>query len=411
MPKKHLTDRTVAALQPDPGATRQIDYWDDKLANFCLRVSPRGTKTWCVYYRRGRQYRHKLGTYPALSLHDARRAAQEVLREVALGRNPAEERRRTRNAGSWRDLSAKFLSELPQKRRPRTRREYERIISRILDPQFGSLQPSDVTRPLVREFLTQMARRSPVMANRTRALISNIANFAIRHELLSANPCSQLERIAPETSRERVLKDSEIRGFFDALSEESPLIQDYFELRFLTAQRGGELLQMRWSDVDFDQCTWTIPGTVAKNRRTHRLPLSKQAMAVLHRVWAREHGTSPRRDADESYVFTRQWRGEPKRIEHLQKAIERIRRRAELMDMKGHDIRRTATTLLARLHTPKSVGKKILNHREGGVFETYDRHSYDQEMRSALQRLADLIVDIRTGRQVVRFTLPRAARK
>lgn len=87
---------------------------------------------------------------------------------------------------------------------------------------------------------------------------------------------------AKEKSRDRVLKEAEIHALWQALDEEDPLVAGTFKLRLLTAQRGIEVLSMRWSDIDGEW--WTIPAEVSKNGLQHRVPLSPQVLVVLEQL-------------------------------------------------------------------------------------------------------------------------------
>jgi len=148
-----------------------------------------------------------------------------------------------------------------------------------------------------------------------------------------------------------------------------------FKLRLLTAQRGGEVESMRWLDLDLTNGWWTIPANVAKNGRSHRVPLSSPALGILK--------VTQENARDAVWVFPSPTR-KNQHITNVQKAAERVR------DLSGvsfvlHDMRRTAASLMTGMGTPRLVVAKILNHVELGVTKVYDRHSYDQEKRKALE--------------------------
>ena len=88
MPRIPFTARSLEALKPTPDA--QIDYFDQSLPGFYLRISPRGRKTFRVMYRHaGRVRRMTFGTFPPLTLADAREKGKEELRKAAKGEDPA----------------------------------------------------------------------------------------------------------------------------------------------------------------------------------------------------------------------------------------------------------------------------------------------------------------------------------
>ena len=138
---------------------------------------------------------------------------------------------------------------------------------------------------------------------------------------------------------------------------------------------------MRWEDVELDARWWTIPAERSKNGLPHRVPLSDAAIDVLREL----------EDTDSPWVFPRP--SGDGQLRSTQKAIERIRNRAGI-ELRGHDLRRTAASFMTSMGTPRLVVAKILNHVETGVTAVYDRHSYDREKREALDAWAIRLVEI-----------------
>jgi len=237
------------------------------------------------------------------------------------------------------------------------------------EERWGSRKVKDIQRRDVRELLDEIAARAPIMANRTLALVRKMFTFAIEHDWLEANPCQMIKRFAPERQRDRVLSEDEVRALWKAPDSEGAIIAAVFRFRLLTAQRGGEVLGAAWDEMDLTSGWWTISAARSKNGLAHRVPLSPQALKVLKPLRS-VAGDSP-------WVFP-----SPKKqgasIAHAQKAIERIVQRSGV-DFRGHDLRRTAASLMVGVGVPRLVVSKILNHVETGVTAVYDRHSYDIE--------------------------------
>lgn len=155
-------------------------------------------------------------------------------------------------------------------------------------------------------------------------------------------------------------------------------------LRLVTAQRGGELAAIRWSDIDGD---WlNLSADVTKNKRPHRVPLTQTAQDLL--------ATVPR--ASDEWVFA--GRSGKRPLGDAKKAGRRIAARvltelrngdpkAERFDFRGHDLRRTAATRLAEAGIAQADIAKVLNHVEGGprATQVYNRYEYDREKRLALE--------------------------
>ena len=165
----------------------------------------------------------------------------------------------------------------------------------------------ELTRRDVRALIERIAERAPVMANRVLAVVRKMLNFAVDHDWIDANPAARVKKPAPEASRDRVLTVDEVRRLWRLLSHfpttterpapgrkraqgktDDPLcpvsrwLAAALKVRLLTAQRGGEVARMRWSDLDLERAKdgavtrgwWTIPGGFTKNGAAHRVPIA-----------------------------------------------------------------------------------------------------------------------------------------
>ena len=223
------------------------------------------------------------------------------------------------------------------------------------------------------------------MANRVFEVTRRLYTWAIGKDLVETSPCVGLSKPSPDTQRDRVLTEDEVRAVWTGCDAEPGIIADAFRLMLVTAQRRGEVLSMRWQDVDGSW--WTIPAELAKNGLAHRVPLSRQALA------------------NGPWVFPSPTTDRP--IENPQKAAERLRERSKVADLRLHDLRRTAASLMTGMGISRLTVKKILNHAERDVTAVYDRHSYDPEKRSALEawgrRLEAIVSGEAQAAQVVRL--------
>jgi integrase len=129
-------------------------------------------------------------------------------------------------------------------------------------PAWGHRKAADIARKDVIAVLDRIVERgADVMANRTRALISKIYNFAILDRgMVEHNPAYKVANPGEEHQRDRVLTQTEIRALWTALEKQPDPIAAVFKLALLTAQRRGEVLGMAWSELDLDAVWWTIPG-------------------------------------------------------------------------------------------------------------------------------------------------------
>jgi integrase len=365
----------------------QVDYFDTKPPSLGLRVSSSGRKTWFIMYRsKGRLRRLTLGTYPALSLADARGQAAAARHVVAEGEDPAVQKYDARHALMMADLAAQYL-DMYAKVHKKSWREDARLLHHEVLPNWGHRKAFDITRRDVIALLDRIVERgAPIQANRVLALIRKLYNWAISRDLLEHNPCLQVKPPGKEHQRDRVLSDDEIRLVWNATEQLDPLIATQLKLRLLTAQRGGEVRTMRWEDVDVASGWWTIPGQIAKNGLAHRVPLSPPAQEILQ--------TLQTIAGEEPWVFPSHRRpGQP--VLDVRKAIHRVWVLSGVT-FRPHDLRRTAASHMTSLGIARLVVGKILNHAEPGVTKVYDRHSYDAEKRQALNAWAQRIMELVT---------------
>lgn len=383
MPTLKLTDRAVQALKSP--ATGRIDYFDEKLPGFGVRVSESGHKSWIVMYRHARRFRRlTLGPYPRLSLADARQLAREALHHAATGQDPAARKKAERAAETFGELAALYM-EKHAKPKKRSWREDERTLNHDVLPKWKNVPAKAITRRDVRELLERIVERgAPIQANRTLAIVRKLFNFAIEREVVDVNPCQAIRQPAPSRQRDRVLSADEIRALWQA-AEQSP-VGPLYQLYLLTAQRGGELRRMRWEELDLDGTWWTIPAERSKNKLPHRVPLSAQAVAILRRLRDASNGSS--------WVFPGKVPSEP--LTQIQGQLDKLREAAGV-DFKPHDLRRTAASHMTSMGISRLTVGKILNHVEQGVTAVYDRHSYDREKQEALNAWAARLEAIVSG--------------
>jgi integrase len=386
--RRIVNDTSIRSLKSP--TTGRVDYFDDTTPGLSLRVTSNDIRTWTVFYRdeHGRQKRLTLGRYPAVTLADARELAREAHRRVAHGADPAVEKRAARDILTFGQLATEYIDN-HAKPNKRSWREDERQLNATLLPKWKNRPAEEISAEDLLAVLNAKVRAgAPVSANRLRALVSRIFTFGAERRLASptANPVIGVKKPTKETTRDRVLTEDEIRRLWDACSTQNPYVCAWFRLRLVTAQRGGELLQMRWRDIDPKSHFWTIPGEFVKNAHGHRVYLNETAREVLKAVPRAERAV---------WVFPKSYMGDYKHVGRRlaqrtranivtePKAEGKARDRA---DVRGHDLRRTAASLMASGGVPRFVISQLLNHsEEKNITSVYDRYSYDAEKRAAME--------------------------
>jgi len=374
--------------------TKRTDYADITVPGLVLRVTITGAKSWALRYRvAGRLRRLTLGTLDTLSLAQARERAQEEWRTVGKGHDPAAAKQDAKRGHTIGDLAVSYMAHA--KVHKRSWRDDDRMLNVEVLPKWKSRRATDITRRDVRALLEPIAKRAPVVANRCLALVRGMLNFGLRRDWVTANPAALIERPGVERSRDRVLTDAEIALLWTLADMERPTMATLIKLRLLTAQRGGELSQLQWADVEAD--AFTIPAGIAKNGRAHRVPITGEVRRLLDAlpkvagspwVFPGRDPKSPMSDAKKA----------GQRMQDRMTAIARQSDRDASVDFRGHDLRRTAATRMAEAGIPTSHISRVLNHTEGSrATAVYQRYEYDREKRIALEALEREILRITAG--------------
>lgn len=402
MPTVNLTAKLIDSLKTP---NKRTEYFDADMPGLCLRITETGHKSWGLYYRfAGRQQRLSLGNYVAVSLKDARKKAKDALHDVEHGINPLTAKIEDRSAETFKALAGRYRDEYAVKKR--SHKEMARIIDRLLIPHFGAMRAKEITRKDVKDLVGEIATRAPIMANRTLDLLRRIYKWGIEEDVVAASPCYPIRKPGEEHTRDRILTEDEIKKVWAALDQAAGgkkaqrklrlLTAGSLKLRLVTAQRGGEVQLMEWNDLDLDTAWWTIPAEKSKNGLAHRVPLTPLALRIISQMQSLTGGAKT-----SQYVFPSPKGNGP--IENVQKAIQRIKESTGIHFV-GHDLRRTAASMMTGMGVPRLVVGKILNHVEPGVTKVYDRHSYDKEKREALESWSKHLMVLVSSLQAIQKT-------
>jgi integrase len=388
-----------------------------------LRARHGMPKTWVFRSTVGGKMRKVvLGRYPEMDFEEARRkmdglrqdagdanpidAARERTRaekQAKADRASAEQRRPTLDV-----LAARYLGVFVGERRraqgaKRSASEEKRLYGKHIAPILGAMKIEDIRSKDVAAMRDLVG--SPSERRKTVAVVRALLSHAKSDGLIEHNPALGI-KAPPSGSRSRVLSDDEIRTLWNGLSEPQegirPGMLAAMKVQLLTAQRAGEVLAMRWKDVDRAGQSWLIPAEVAKNGRENFVPLSPTAYEI---VVEQLPGSE--------YVFPGH-RVSPVSTSAYAQLVDRVRTKLELADFTSHDLRRTAATKMAALGVLPHVVEAILNHASGtisGVAAIYNRQTYAAEKKRALQAWAREIERIATGKAKTAAVVPIGSRE
>ncbi len=350
--------------------------WDADVKGFGLRTLASGVRVYVFKYRiGGRQRWITIGRHGSpWTPEAARKRALHLAGLVAHGKDPADERDAGKQAATVRTLVERFDRERIANRKASTAREYKRELEHDILPALGAIPVAKVTRADVARF-HEARRKRPYQANRLLALLSSVFNFAEKCDLRPAgsNPCRHVERYR-EQSRERYLSEAELVRLGLALGElerenkVTVFAAAALRLLILTGARKGEILGLRWTEVDIAQGVMRL-GDSKTGRKTIWLNApALKIVASLPRVEGNDH------------VIVGHITGQP--LVDINKPWQEVRRRADLGAVRIHDLRHSFASLGAGGGLSLPMIGALLGHK---VAETTFRYSH---LAAAPQRRA-----------------------
>ena len=417
-----FTDTMIRKLKPD-----EKKYVLGEGNGFRLRVMPSGVKTWLyVYDFEGKQKQRNLGQYPEISLAVARVKFEADRKLLKNGTDPGEVERLKKEERTKAPTVSDLCGEYIKKHAKKVKKSWEED-QRALDveviTQWGKRKAADIKKRDVVLLLEGIIERgSPVMANRVRALLSKMFNFAVDRDIIEASPCTGIKPLAKETPRDRHLTEAEIQIFWNRLNDEDLILTEdlarALKLILTTAQRPGEVTGMHSREIDGQW--WTIPAERSKNGKAHRVFLTGLALQLI----GEKKGyifESPKEDEDGkpkpidekglSRALRRNIKGqvyredpakrrngkEYVRAPYKSKELPEDPNRIGVDHFTPHDLRRTAATFMAEGGILEEIVDRVLNHSRRGVTWTYNRYPYEKEIQSALEAWEHKLIAITTG--------------
>jgi integrase len=351
-----ITKRTVDQLSP---GSRDVLLWDTEVKGFGVRCRASGAKHYVLKMRvGGRQRWITIGRHGSPWTPDsARRGALRLLGLRAAGQDPATERDRQKGAVTIAELGARFLAEyVPQHCKPRTAEEYQRAVDQFISPVLGRHRITDLTRADVAQ-LHHHLRDRPCQANRSLAVLSKMMNLAEAWGLRldGSNPVRHVKKYR-EQKRERYLSKEELHRLGAVLADaqtkavESPFAIAAVGLLVLTGARLTEILTLRWQYVDLANQVLRLPNSKTGAKLIY---LNGAAINLLR--------TMPRMDGN-PYVIAGKKPGA--RLINLQKPWRRIRAKANLDDVRIHDLRHSFASVAAGVGMSLPIIGKLLGHSQ-----------------------------------------------
>jgi integrase len=411
--RKVLTDAMILKLKAAPAGKRN-EFWDAVVPGFGLRVTDAGGKSFFLRSRIGSEQVRMTWHYPAMSLEKARSAAKAALQEIGKGIDPrlslATERQENqdRQRSSFSAVAERFMRQHVEPRlAEKTKEEYHRVLFGAKTAAWEKRPITSITRADVRAVLDAIIERgNSIAANNTLAYLRKFFHWCAEKDLIEAPPTDRMKAPAPKTVGERTLSEAEIVEVWQAFCVTSEPFRSLFKLLLLTGQRRSEVAGMKrgeLSDMEGDTPLWEIPGNRTKNKRSHLVPLSPLAVAIIDK--RPQFG-------DAGFLFTTTGKtpvsGFSKAKERLDEWIAEHRKEKGMPPMPEwtlHDLRRTVVTMMnEKLGIAPHVVEACVNHISGsakaGVAGVYNKAVYLKERRKALEHWGKDIARLAEGSKI-----------
>lgn len=378
--KFNFTKKELDSL-PTPEKGKREYYYDTKTQGLTVCVTSSNKKTFFIYRKiEGRPERIKLERYPGMSIEQARGRASEVNSSIAKGENPAQIRRAGKEELTLGELFDSYLA-LHAKKHKTSWQEDEKQFNRYLF-DWKKRKLSSIRKIDIHKLHQKIGHTNgKYAANRLLALLGTLFNQANELDLCDKkeNPAAKVKKFE-EKSRERFLQADELPRFFSALAEEeNESARDYILLSLLTGARKSNTLAMRWDEISQEMGIWIIPKT--KNGSSHTIPLVQQALEILKKRHANKINEWVFPSKSKSGHFA-----DPK------KAWQRILKRAEIKNLRIHDLRRSLGSWQASTGASLAIIGKTLAHRNVSTTAIYARLNIDP-VRDAMNKATQAMWD------------------
>lgn len=428
----NFTKALLAAL-PLPPAGKRHSFKDARVKGLIIRVTANGQKTFQLYQKhQGRPVRVTLGTFPDMTIENARKEATMAKGALAGGDNPNVAKNRLR-----KEITLKQLFDLYMERYSRVEKKSwqydEREINKFLSHWFNR-KISDISKYEIKTLHLRIRENSGLyQANRMLERIRSMFNKAIEWGWEGVNPTQGIRKFK-EQSRDRYILPDEMPLLLKALeAEHNEVARDYIYLSLFTGARKTNVLQMRWEQIDWHNKTWRIPDS--KNGEPVVIPLSLKAEEILERrlkasnanPWVFPSETSDTghlMDPKKAWIRIKQratldaWSRNAKLatlIEDAKKALppdhdigslyksvetaamrQKIELQTSLMDLRIHDIRRTFGSYQAISGASLQIIGKSLGHKSQQSTQVYAR-LHNDPVRSSIDAATAAMLSLTIG--------------
>lgn len=392
---------TKAARKPlTAAAVKTIDepgkYHDGSGTGLFLRVQENGTRFWVQrIVIRGKRRELGLGSYPTVSLAQAREKALDNKRAAREGLDPTAEKKRQREIPTFEEAARAAHQELsPSWKNPKDRAAFLTTLETYIFPHVGSMLLPDVTSADIRRPILAARAKVPGVARKLVYRVSAVFRWGIAEGYCTGNPATTealaLPKMERNSTHRKALPYQHVAECIDAVWASKAWLGTKLALEFvtLTAMRSGEVRAARWSEIDLhdassvqdaERITWVVPADRMKMKRPHRVPLSSRAVELLREA-------ESIRDASD-LVFP-SIRGKPLSDMTLSKLVKELG-----FDADVHGFRTSFRTWAQdQTDYPWEIAEAALAHKIGSsVEQAYARSDFFEKRRQMMEDWAQYL--------------------
>jgi integrase len=394
------------------------DYSISDGGGLFLFIGANASKLWrFVYQFDGKRKKMAFGSYPDVSLENARRKAEEARAQIAGGIDPGELRKESKVVkqtakeneeriadgqyliNSFADIAMKWLESIEHLTKGQTHIKKTSRLERLAIPILGDKLIADIKSSDVLLALKPLIdKRQLETAHRLHGEISAIFAYAIVHNFTDYDPAQPVAKQIPAQKvkhRAALIDPKQVGQLLRDISnyQGTFVVQCAFRISPLLFQRPGEIRQMLWSDVDLIAKEWR--PYVSKTDFWHIVPLSRQAIEILEAI-------KPLTGAGK-YVFpSSRGDGRPMSDNTIRTALKSLGYDSDVMT--AHGFRSTASTLLNEQGwSPDAIERQLAHAPRDNVRAAYNRAQYLEERRRMMQAWADYLDSLKNGAMVIQF--------
>lgn len=369
----NFTKRAIDALPANLATSKssEAEYTDSQTPGLKLAVNKQGRKTFLFRYTfSGQKRAMKLGDYGAIDIETARKLALQARGLLNQDIDPQASRAAAKAVPGFSDFAYGTYMPYSRMHKKSFKDDKSRLDAHIA-PYLKNTMLTTITATDINSYLNHLRSKCklmPATINRHRSLISAIFKHAIELDLLEDNPCRKVKKLKENNARDRFLTDQELANLEQAMEATNPTTGEYIEknrtivdlvrVLLMTGVRREEALGAKWSDIDLDKKLWHLP--VTKNGKPRYVVLNDLAFTLLSRMHTKKIS---------DWVLPNPKTGT--RLINPDKGFKRLMARAEIANMRIHDLRHTFASIAVSNGVSLYQVQTLLGHASSQTTQRY----------------------------------------